>query len=237
MVELHTGDRVLFGHYEQDNNLNNGTEAIEWVVLGTNVNGQSGSTMLISAKVLDARAFDTSGKADWANSSLAQWLNGEFLNQAFTDAEQQGMMQPDGANSAGGSRVSLLGQDSARSLVQYLATEATPYAKARGASQGIYWLMTEADGQSASIAGAFTESGDGHIFNRSVIQSYIGVRPVILVRQDKLTLTSTSTCNLCGQEKKGNSKFCLDCGAWFCDTCGWANSRDTDVCAACGAAR
>ena len=79
-------DIVAFGNYEQDNNLANGKEPIEWLVLDI----QSDKVLLISRYVLDCSSYHSSLKdITWENCNLRAWLNYEFLNTAFTAAEQE----------------------------------------------------------------------------------------------------------------------------------------------------
>ena len=80
------GDWVTFGSYEQDNDLNNGQEAIEWVVLERNAD----SLKLISRYTLDGHEYQTSmSDTTWENSELRRWLNDEFYQAAFSDADRQ----------------------------------------------------------------------------------------------------------------------------------------------------
>ena len=79
------GDRVIFGHYEQDGNLNNGAEPIEWKVLSE----EDGKLMLISKYILDSQPYNTENETvTWETCSLRAWLNNDFLNSAFTSEEQ-----------------------------------------------------------------------------------------------------------------------------------------------------
>ena len=81
---LKEGDIVSFGHYEQDNG-DNGTEAIEWIVLDVD----DDSAVLLSRYALDCKPFNEQDVAvTWESSTLRQWLNGEFLGEAFTQEEQ-----------------------------------------------------------------------------------------------------------------------------------------------------
>ena len=82
---LSPGRIVVFGHFEQDNNLENGAEPIEWIVLDV----QEGKALLISRYGLDSRAYHTSYEnMTWEKSSLRNWLNTTFLQTAFTPTEQ-----------------------------------------------------------------------------------------------------------------------------------------------------
>ncbi len=86
-----TGDYVTFGSYEQDNDIDNGPEPIEWLVLDKK---DDGSLFLISKYALDVRAFDSRQMAvtTWENCEVRQWLNNDFLECAFSDEEQQFIM-------------------------------------------------------------------------------------------------------------------------------------------------
>lgn len=83
------GDHIFFGHYEQDNDLNNGPEPIEWRVLEVNGN----KMFLLSEYVLDAVPFNEVNEGNnWSTSSLRQWLNSDFIRSAFTEAEAEAVM-------------------------------------------------------------------------------------------------------------------------------------------------
>ena len=59
---------------------------IEWLVLAQEENRQ----LLLAKNVLDALPYNDSygDKVDWATCTLRSWLNGEFLETAFTDEER-----------------------------------------------------------------------------------------------------------------------------------------------------
>ena len=79
------GDTIKFGKYEQDNNLSNGKEDIEWDVLAKEDN----SVLLISKYALDCKQYNADYVGvTWETCSLRQWLNGTFLNDAFSTEEQ-----------------------------------------------------------------------------------------------------------------------------------------------------
>jgi len=78
-------DTVIFGHYEQDGKRSNGPEPIEWIVLNKNGNNLT----LISKYGLDCKPYNTESKGNtWDKCSLRVWLNGTFLQSAFTSAER-----------------------------------------------------------------------------------------------------------------------------------------------------
>ena len=82
------GKTFTFGHYEQDNNTGNGKEAIEWQVL--EVKGDK--VLIISKNTLDAKPYNNSYTSiTWEKCTLRAWLNRDFLNAAFSTAEQAGI--------------------------------------------------------------------------------------------------------------------------------------------------
>ena len=90
------GNIVTFGHYEQDNNLDNGPEEIEWMVLDV----QGDDVLLLSKYGLEVKQFNTRYVATtWETCSLRRWMNDEFLNTAFTEEEQSSILLTDVDNS------------------------------------------------------------------------------------------------------------------------------------------
>ena len=79
------GSYITFGNYEQDNDIGNGKETIEWLVLAK----QDNRLLVISRYALDCKPYSTSGSGvTWENSTLRTWLNKDFLNEAFSSVEQ-----------------------------------------------------------------------------------------------------------------------------------------------------
>ena len=79
------GDVIVFGTYEQDNNLGNGAEAIEWIVLDK----EEDKAFVISKHCIENKPFNTTlAQVTWENSTIRKWLNNDFLNSAFTANER-----------------------------------------------------------------------------------------------------------------------------------------------------
>ena len=79
------GDYVAFGHYEQDNNLDNGKEDIEWKVLDK----KNGHILLLSRYGLDCQKYNEEQPGvTWETCTLRIWLNSYFLNEAFSETEK-----------------------------------------------------------------------------------------------------------------------------------------------------
>ena len=83
--EANVGDIINYGSYEQDNNISNGEEDIEWRVLLK----ENNRVLVISDKALDCQPYnDTYSAVTWETCTLRKWLNDDFFNSAFTDAEK-----------------------------------------------------------------------------------------------------------------------------------------------------
>ena len=85
------GDTVYFGTYEQDNDTSNGAENIEWQVLAK----ENNKVLVISKYALDCQQYNTSSYTDvtWETCTLRTWLNGTFLNSAFSSSEQSAIAE------------------------------------------------------------------------------------------------------------------------------------------------
>ena len=82
------GNYVNFGHYPQTSAGNDSTE-IEWLVLSRDGN----KAMLISRYGLDTKQYNEKYvDITWGKCTLRTWLNGTFLNKAFTAQEQKGIV-------------------------------------------------------------------------------------------------------------------------------------------------
>ena len=79
------GDYIIFGSYEQDNDISNGKEEIEWLVLEKTDN----KIFVISKYALDCHPYNTiHTDVTWETCSLRKWLNEDFINAAFNEAER-----------------------------------------------------------------------------------------------------------------------------------------------------
>lgn len=76
-----------FGTYEQDNNAENGKEAITWIV----AKNEGNKLLLVSSKVLDCQIFTNSTQTymKWPNTYLRSWLNSTFYDTAFNSKEKK----------------------------------------------------------------------------------------------------------------------------------------------------
>ena len=79
------GDCVFFGTYEQDNDIKNGKEDVEWLVLEI----KDGRMLVISKSALAYRQYNSVfADTTWHSCALRKWLNNDFINVAFNAAEK-----------------------------------------------------------------------------------------------------------------------------------------------------
>ena len=84
--QARVGTLVSFGRYEQDNDLENGSEDILWLVMEEDED----RLVLMSLYCLDAMPYSIDGSdAGWETSSVRAFLNNEFYQNAFSADEQQ----------------------------------------------------------------------------------------------------------------------------------------------------
>jgi len=191
--ELSVGDKVKYGVYDQDNNLINGKEEIDWIVLAV----EDGKALLLSDKVLASKAFDTEGSQEWRDSSIRAWLNDNFLRAAFTAAESGNIILSSLENKensiyhTGGTentedKVFLLSADEATKYVkpEFASPATTPYAWAQGNRYDtpMWWLRTAGDVHGDGVSKqAACYRPDLLLWGHIVVDDTYGVRPAIWV--------------------------------------------------------
>lgn len=141
------GEHVLFGHYEQDGNLDNGSEPIEWIVLDV----QDNKAFLLSCYVLDNMMYTNSKKNSWEFSYLRKWLNEDFLTMAFTQIEQKAIIttevnnQEEGVTIAGKNtkdKLYILNQSEVKQYKSIIGDEIRPSAYASSNYKDWCWTRT-----------------------------------------------------------------------------------------------
>ena len=189
---LRVGDNITFGQYEQDGDLTNGAEAIEWQVLAV----EDGRALVISKYGLDAKPYNEKEvSVTWETCTLRAWLNGEFYNSAFSSEEKLWIRQVTVKNSdnptwgtKGGNdttdRIFLLSIEEAE---RYFANDEarkcrpTTYAKNNGLNvyekTGIAWWWLRSPGIIDSVAASVGTSGYVGTHGNYVYSSDTAARP------------------------------------------------------------
>ena len=174
--EYVVGNTLTLGHYEQDNNPDNGKEPVEWIVLDV----QDKQALLISKYGLEARAFNKAFvRMTWAECDLRTWMNGTFMNELFSAEEQSRIVTVTNVN-ADNPHYSTKGGDDTTDQIFLLSlaeaekyfpekssrtVRATEYAKAQGAfvnekNGNSWWLLRTPGVRPIDICGV---SADGRI--------------------------------------------------------------------------
>ena len=81
LKDITVGSIIKFGYYEQDNDISNGKEEIEWKVLDIEEN----KALVISQYALDYQEY---GTTLWDSCSMRTWLNETFYKVAFVSGHQ-----------------------------------------------------------------------------------------------------------------------------------------------------
>jgi len=178
VAALPIGGTFSFGSYEQDGTTSNGKEKLEWIVLDK----QDAFVTLISKQCLDAQQYNESKSAvSWEASTLKSWLNGYFVNTAFSNDEKEKIF------SFNTDKVSLLDYEEAGKYFkgdESRRCNPTDYATERGVFKGNngtanWWLSTPVFGSRAMYIGLrgniAREGEDVSVSNHSV-------RPVIKLK-------------------------------------------------------
>ena len=158
--------------------MNNGKEPIVWKILSIEEN----RALLLSAYGLDAKMYnDSDADVTWETSALRSWMNGEFFENAFTQSEQEQIIQVENLNyvnllykTPGGERtldkVFLLSINEARNYFESAENrqcEGTVFAKHShlwiDENNGYSWWWLRSPGEEKNF-GAIVDS-DGNIIN------------------------------------------------------------------------
>lgn len=197
LAKANVGDTITFGSYEQDNNIHNGPEAIQWKVLEK----ENGKLMLISCYALDCRQYnDTLTAATWETCSLRAWLNSTFYDGAFTDTEKQMIptvlvsaeQNPYYGNAPGNDTYDKVYLLSPSEVKTYFRTDAermcyaTAYAKTRGSCWidsrwGTSWWWLRGVGEFTTDACNVSCDGSIDYKDGTINGKYAVVRPVIWI--------------------------------------------------------
>lgn len=201
LVDVTIGKTVKFGYYEQDNNVENGKEEIEWEVLDV----ENKKALLISKYALDCQRYNSrSAGVTWESCTLRNWLNDTFLNQAFTPYHQEEILSstvtadknPQYETEPGNATTDKVFLLSTTEAEKYFSTEEerkcvpTEHAKANcaytsssytkdGAATCMWWLR--APGNSQNYAANVFSDGSIYYFGNYVYYAYSCVRPAMWI--------------------------------------------------------
>ena len=206
---LSTWDCMYFGKYWQSSSLTK--EPIKWRVLSVNGN----DAFLLADQNLDIQLYNEQwNDVTWADCTLRTWLNGTFLNNAFTPAEQAAIQKTIVVNddnpfceSKGGvntiDKVYLLSiaeaSNSAYGFNKNFEIESETRVAANTAyvdkkamdlvdEVNCWWLRSP--GSSGSDACSVNSEGYGYSDSYTVDADHIAIRPVLHLNLSSSTLWS-----------------------------------------------
>ena len=199
-AHVEAGNVIIFGHYEQDNDLSNGAEPIEWLVLTE----EEGRMLLLSRYGLDGQQYHSSfAEITWENCLLRQWLNGEFFEAAFTDTERESIEKvindtpanPEAGTDGGSDTADSVFLLSIDEVLRYFPSvkdrtcKATDYAKGKGVlvdrvndDNSFWWLRSP--GYSPYSAAIVYSNGLLYMYGSSVTNSARVIRPALWLKTD-----------------------------------------------------
>lgn len=180
---LQEGDIIELGSYPYETA---GTKkSVEWRILEKKADGMA---LLISKYALDTRRFDLTSN-DWERSEIRPWLNNEFYNTTFNEAEKESMVE----NRDTGSKVFLLSEEEAGKYFRYNDMKAWPtsYAKERGAytddsgDGSCCWWLRSLGSRQVRIA-SVSYKGNVDSWGQNLFYVYNAVRPALKVNLNNL---------------------------------------------------
>lgn len=183
------GQEIVFGHYEQDNNLNNGSEPIEWMIISAD--REAGTLLLVSKYILDCKDYHTkpTDGTEWGDCYIHNWLNSMFYETAFSQEEQSVIVPTYVSNSL--DNVFMLDAEQIVNLLPTQICEATFYAQKHGVfvwgktGGSSWWARRDYTTDRSDFVAA---DGSGIYTNGNVVNiGDNGVRPAISLSMDYLT--------------------------------------------------
>lgn len=181
--------KVKFGSYWKDNT--GKKEHLKWLVLAE----KDGKTLLLAKHGLDCRQYQygTSCSITWENCDLRKWLHSTFINNAFSEEEQQSIVPTQNKTNdiETEDRVFLLSVEEAN---EYLTQKTgkcrpTPYARLNNAWNSndnfcLWWLRSP--GTYLNYAAYVNDGGDVRNRGYYVYSDLLAVRVAMWVDSSKM---------------------------------------------------
>lgn len=196
--EAEVGDFVLYGHYEQDGEEST-EEPIEWLVLSR----EDDKLLLISRYVLEEMKFGT--LEYWKDSEIREWLNAEFYEGAFNDAEKENIQRMKTSNETS-DLLFCLSSEEARGLFKAdgeRIASITDYLEVKEFRDfdgyGDWWTRSVSTAKNGSgvvfvdVEGVVQSTGMNPSAPKEYTYSDIGVRPALCI---SLSDTETDALNM-----------------------------------------
>lgn len=191
-------DGIRFGSYYNKNGLEK--EPIEWIILDEDEEG----LLLLSRRIIDVKPFHNDMMTFytlWFQSDIREWLNGEFLETAFTEEERERIFDteletfnnPEFETWGGRDTTDKVFLLSIEEALHYLSpkqyqAKPTPYSKAkkietqRGMGGAAWWWLRSSGCRSETHALACPDASIDYCGILSTFDD-VGIRPAIWVEK------------------------------------------------------
>ena len=232
------GDIVTFGKYEQDGDISNGKEPIEWIVL----KNQDGNIYMLSRYLLDFQPFNSKNTNDCL---LEKWLNTTFRKNAFEEIHESVITQISLLHRSEISKYSF-------ALDDYMSTDFTEYAYSmisNKAESKYWWVYNESLSYDTYRSGFLTilmPAKASYNVRAFYVTDKLGVRPTVCLFADKgiypekpdykhidAEIISTAPADLSQIGKKKKEYDCSWCGGDG-KTHDWNWDDEGSTCSHCG---
>lgn len=197
-LNVTVGCTIEFGHYFMTND--NHKAPLEWRVLDI----QERRALITTIYGIDANRYNqTPGPAVWQSSSMRLWLNNEFLNIAFTNAEKNAILKAELINNDNTVYITENGTNTVDRVFLLSIYEANTYFKndedrilyptELAVSQGVYvaenggcWWWLRSPGSMNSYAADVDYGGDIDSYGSDKYEGINAIRPAMWVSIDDL---------------------------------------------------
>lgn len=224
-VKMNTCETVYFGSYWQEDTDGDGVvdekdekQPIRWRILSRN----GDDAYVIADKVLDCRKYnETDTAVTWETCTLRDWLNEEFLNNAFTEQEQTAIIKQTLVNAGNGESSTQGGADTTDKVYlpsiadignpaygfsgvssfgdQARLGKGTTYAENQGLStleeKGSWWWL-RSPGNNSNRAVYIDTYGCVSSAGYTVNYSHYGIRPVLHLNLSSAYVRVGETVNI-----------------------------------------
>lgn len=179
---------VLFGRYYQDYI----DQPILWRVLGVT----NGRALLLSELILDTRSFDSSSNV-WEKSDLRTWLNGDFIDKAFSQNERNAIIDngevgrvfllsdAELTNASYGFNTSKYEPDRNRSASGSMYAYTNNLWNVKDSDYTNYYARSRPNDQNVDLV-----TSSGKIMLAKITRDNVGVRPAVWVNVNMLPFTN-----------------------------------------------
>jgi len=209
-----SGSIIKIGRYPYF--ANGAKKQIDWIVLEKY---EDGTALLLSKYAIDSKpASDKNENTSWDLSYIRKWLNTEFYNSAFNDAEQKGIISSDNDNPINPEYSTKSGRNtkdkifllSIQEAVRFFNNNAsrkaiaTPYAMSHGGFESnVCWWWLRTSGLDNLNMAYVRENGHINYDGETIYDVYGALR--VAMKYDLRAMETSAKLNKKGNKAKNDS--------------------------------